>query len=644
MMFTQFLIQLLLFLLLVSVPVFCCVFFQKSFESTLAAACTAVSLLLFLFGLAGILRIGVYAVILLCTAALAVSVYRIARSRSFSDFCRQFFTPGFFVFLVSYAVLTYINYGRPLAGWDEFSHWGDIVKIMLATDKFGTAPGSGSLYQSYPPCVSLFQYLFQRITVALTSGDSICEWRLFFAYQLFFVSFLLQFLDGASFKKTPQVICAALMTFLAPMVFFTECYAEIYIDPFIGIVSGAGLALVFTHKKHDTFYFARILLSVSLLVLVKDAGMLFALFLLIAFMGDHFIRQGDNSEKTSFAQRLKHCLPVLTAGICAFAVPKLLWSANIRLNDADVSFSNRINTTELINVILGRDDSYRSVVWANFWRLFTGKNIIFGTFRISVPCILLTALFIAAVLVLAILLQKRGVLRSSHILLAVLTIGLQFIVYIFGLCVIYMFKFTQHEAVELASWSRYMFIAYLSCWIFIIIMLIELLRTLDAKPYVFAVCALCMILVFVPLRRVGSLALRNGLEAAVEFREERQPLVDTVFSAVGDDNDARINVISQESTGFDFIFMHYALRPYSVSGNWSIGTPFYEGDHWTVDITADEWRESLISSYDYVVICNYNDYFVETYGALFSSPEDIRSDAVYRVCDDGTLELCAAVS
>ena len=166
------------FLVLVSPPLFLSVFRGKRFEETVAVSSGAVILVLFLCGVLGILEAGVYLVLGLALVLAGLSVYRFIRRRD-PGALRAFFTPAFIAFCLIYGFLFFIHFQRLIHEWDEFTHWGDVVKAMTCVDAFSTSPQAHSLFQSYVPGMALFQYLFQKIAM-LFNGGKFADWGLYF--------------------------------------------------------------------------------------------------------------------------------------------------------------------------------------------------------------------------------------------------------------------------------------------------------------------------------------------------------------------------------------------------------------------------------------------------------------------------------
>lgn len=187
------------FVLLCSGGALVCALGRGSFEDALPLTCTAIVTAGFVFGIVGLLPAGFYAALAAAVSAIAAAIYLLVRNGA-GDFRKRFFTPGFFIFAALYIFLAAINYGMRLTSWDEFSHWGDIVKVMTTIGGFGTAAMSDSMFPAYPPAMALFQYFCERIYM-LVSGESMSEWLLYFSYQTFMFAMFFPFLRRFDLKK-----------------------------------------------------------------------------------------------------------------------------------------------------------------------------------------------------------------------------------------------------------------------------------------------------------------------------------------------------------------------------------------------------------------------------------------------------------
>ena len=162
--------DLIIFLILISFSVG--MFFYKyiKLEESLPYTFMGIVLLLFIFGLIKLLKFGVYFICLLSFISWAYSVYKFVKSDNKLKCIKNILTPGFVFFVGMFIFLCILHHGRLITFWDEFSHWGDVVKAMYMINDFSTNPLSLSSGRTYLPGVSLFQYFFQVLAGNFNEG------------------------------------------------------------------------------------------------------------------------------------------------------------------------------------------------------------------------------------------------------------------------------------------------------------------------------------------------------------------------------------------------------------------------------------------------------------------------------------------
>lgn len=633
--------QLLLFLILISGSVWGSAVCKKRFEDLLPLTCTGIVLVLFLCGILGMLKQGVFLVLGISVCLWGYAVYHMIKQRNWSPFKQQFLTPAFFVFTAAYLVLHYTNYGMMASAWDEFSHWADIVKAMVAIDDFGTNPLAQSMFQSYPPGMSLFQYFFQEIYLLLNRGALFSEWRLYFAYQIFFLAFLMPFMRRFSFQKLngSNIFCmctAAMFCCLGPMLVFDDIYIIVMIDAFLGLLTGTGMAMIFVRQEKDWTYDGYILCNLMMLVLAKDAGMLFAVFLLITYV------------LTNLCSRRLMKKKQILWGVLALAsvmLPKWLWSYNIQVNGARKAFSNQFEPVVLWNVLTGADQtSYRTEVLHNFSkRLFTEPFEI-SVFRFKIPYIIAFLLLFALCYAIYRCYKKNNVPCTLGYRIVLVMLSLETIVYVCGLCVTYMFNFSEIEAVGLASFDRYLNIMLQGLLICLLMMVVHLLGNEIVKKR-FVMRAAVILLVLLPWGMIVNVGRRITVSNTVNTRVRYMPIIEQIEQiAAEEEKNLKIQVIAQESAGYHRFILRYSLRPNQIVGAESIGKPFYEDDIYTEEMDAAQWKAQLTEEVDYVALYQLNDYFYEEFSEVFENPADIHENGVYRVDKEtGRLILCESL-
>lgn len=541
-------------------------------------------------------------------------------------------TPGFFFLVTSWIVLSVWNYGRVACNWDEFSHWVDIVKAVTFINDFGTNPAANSTFQSYPPAMMLFQYSLQKLNMLLNPGSGFSEWRTYFGFQIFILSVMLPFFDGLTFRQPVKLMLYGVIYFLAPLLFFGNYYNAVYIDPAVGIFFGAGMAMCILRQRRDGVYTAYICLLCAMLTLSKDVGFGLALVLALAYGVDTLLAGGASGFQKRFY--------VAPAALAAACLPKFLWSWELRSSGARVSFSGKIEWPVLMDVILGRDTSYRSGLVRTYWDALHTKTVALGNIPLKLNYITLLLVFLCVLFLLWKLHKIRQPSEGKRCgVIIALCAGL-LIAYLAGMCVIYMFKFSEYEATHLASMERYLNIAFLGNWLVILLLLArwtcDWCRRWEAKA-----ALLLMLLVVLPVRPFLNFTGGLYIKQSLQVRQPYEQLSGIIAEKC--DGDDRIYFVSQETTGFDYWVSRFNARPNSFNGNftWSIGEAFYEGDIWTKKTAPEEWQKLLTEQYDYVALYKVNDYFLTHFAGLFAEPEAIEVNALYRVnLQTGLLEKC----
>ena len=144
---------------------------------------------------------------------------------------KRIVTPGLFVYMALFAVNVIINQGRILEDYDEFNHWGLIVKNMFLYNTYGTNAESVVLFNEYPPFTAIFQYFFLSIQKIYQ------EDTLIIAQNVLYLSIIIPITRTITWrtnlKKLWMII--PIIVFL-PMIFYENFFLEILVDGLLGIM------------------------------------------------------------------------------------------------------------------------------------------------------------------------------------------------------------------------------------------------------------------------------------------------------------------------------------------------------------------------------------------------------------------------
>ena len=78
-----------------------------------------------------------------------------------SEFRRLFFSAGFTAFLVIFVFVSVWDFQRHFTDYDEFWHWGMMIKESLRLDRFYCVPQSRMvIHKDYPPFLCMLEVFF----------------------------------------------------------------------------------------------------------------------------------------------------------------------------------------------------------------------------------------------------------------------------------------------------------------------------------------------------------------------------------------------------------------------------------------------------------------------------------------------------
>ena len=481
--------------------------------------------------------------------------------------------------------------------------------MLFQLGTFGTIPEADSLFGSYPPGMALMQYFLQMLS------GSFSEWLLYYAYQVFGVTLFMPLCRRIKSGPLGWLLFAA-GVFCAPLLFFPAYYQTILIDGFLGLLAGAGICHLAWGDRKDPVRQLTLCLMVFLLVLTKDAGLLFAMVLALLCWGD-----------CSKGQRL----PVFLGLCLSLVLPRLLWSLLVAAGGAGVAFGGKIDPVQLVNILLWRDGSTRQVIWERFCRGLIAPQIsvislgeLLSVRLPAVAVILGLTVLVAVLLRLSARKQELPASRSREIPAALLV---QSVIYTLGLGVMYLFKMSEGESLELAGFDRYLAIAFQPLWtVAVMALALEIPKLPRAAGFCAAGVLLCLLALTSPPRLLLQWGTRQSVAISQEQRSPYQPLIQQIQEQTPED--ARIFAVCQEDLVYDRLVLHFCIRPRTTAQIWSLGS---KGLPWMENLSREQWKQLLLTDYDYVAIYRLNEEFIRRYGSLFENPGDIRENALFRV-------------
>lgn len=592
-----------------------CSAFKKRIENFFIPSVSFIVFVIYVSGIFGNLRIGALLVSVVALAGLIYSITVFARLKKEEkkEFINLTVTPGSLFFIIATLFFSIRYYGMLCWGWDEFSHWSDIVKVYTLTGKLGSVQ-TQSLFASYIPGMPIFEYYFQALNNGIFAGNNYSEWLLYASYHCFTISVLTLFFEKTKWKDIFPVFFLSVALLLLPCVLFEDFYNYVYIDPIIGILASAAMAYILTCEKKPWIYDVNIFSLTALIVLSKSAGFLFAVFVVVFYVIDLFIEK-----------REKLVLKIIPA-IISLILPKLMWSVYVKSSNIPVKFSGKVDLAELAGILLGRDNSYRTEVLKTFI-----INVKYAT--VNIPNIGLHLDYIwfqiVCVVLIATLLIKNK--KKTMGILSAIILLMQTWIYMFGTMVAYMFKFSESEALSLASFVRYISVGHLALFGVLVLLAADSYRKINKK--VLLACLLVLMIMVLPKGNMINLITGKTVSKSIEYRIEydKDGFEQKIKSLP---EGSRIFFISQQDNGIDYWIMKYVSRPNLFNQNfqWSITTE-NPGEYDRL-ISEKDLINELKLNYDYVAVYKSDERLSNDYSTLF--PERDNDKTIYKIDKEST--------
>ncbi|MGL5350480.1 MAG: hypothetical protein ACRDA0_07965 [Cetobacterium sp.] len=502
----------------------------------------------------------------------------------------NFFTKiGLIYFCVIFLFSILFPYNREFVSWDEFSHWGLVVKNMYTLNSFGNLKEATTLFKGYPPAMSIFQYFFIKLSGTYRENLAFSA-MIFFNLSLF--SLLLKNIKNLIEAILLSVLIIGFSSFISLGV-----YSTIYIDLSLGFLSAYILFINFKNEVTNKISIVNLSLALFILPLMKSSGTFLGVMILILILLD--LSEEEIQIKEKF---LKASILVLF-----IIAGKYSWDIYTKLtSDFTGAWGGMKNftLTKILNFwLIASGEKYQFEVKSNFINALSEKRFdifLINYYKVSMLSISLIVIFISILIYLCF--EKNRKLKRS--LLYVNFIGL---IYIFSLLNLYIYTFSEYEAVRLASFERYLntYLVLISTFLFYVI--INEVNKFNKK--ILKVFLLFIIIIGLKIQYKNIKLEFFKKIKRIEFNENLKRVINK--------ND-KLYFICQASNGYEYWVARYEYTPAHMIENWSwsIGEKYSAEDVWTQNITLDQFEENLKKA-TYVYLYKIDEKFIEKYGDIF---------------------------
>lgn len=555
---------------------------------------------------------------LLYGGAVAYIVYLLVKERS--RVTEALKSPGLIVWAILFVYIIAINWGRVYSSWDEFSHWGLVVKNMYLFDSFGNHEYSTVVFGEYPPALALWQYFVTKLC------GTYSESAVYMATGWFVAALCTLLVSRFTDKKIVAAFVSALVLIFMPLIFYPSYLVLLYVDPFMGMLLGYILVFDYISDRRDAFYCVNMFAAIAILCLVKTTGAFLALVAIAIIVISDLLRKRGKGNL-----RVWCVMPV------ALLFGKYSWDWYLQITGFHAAWgSNSVSLQGIVSLLSGGMQKYQRDSILNFIDALSSYK--FGGNAVTMHLPTWIALFV--ILFLMILHFEKGTERKKHgkCLMAGLFAG--FAVFLISLQVLYLFTYTPAEAMTLASFDRYVG-TFLVAIAYVIVGILVAQWADRGKGSTAVAVSMCALLFFMPLSHIFDVSVLAPIQCnkSAAYREEHLQI--TQYSDILDYTKDKVMYISQEDNGIDKMILSYLIAPVPSDGTvWSFGGPYEEIDNWSRIMTPQELVAHIKEQgCTYVYVFGSNDYFTETFGELFEG-QQIQEKCLYRyLAEEDRLEL-----
>ena len=664
------------------------VLFKRKLAETVFITMVAVIFILYCFSLLNIqgsLLYGIFFIAALAVFSIIFLVIKFFKNRELIQDAQLL--RGCLIYLILLIVSLIFNYGRIFTLWDEFSHWGTIVKHFFVMDALGTVehPNYELFCADYIPGVSLIKYFFTRFS------NQFVEHNAYIALNMLYFSMVMPLVKDLLNRKKWVLQALLLMALIVlPMAaspIHFHFYRILYVDLIMGTFFGFAMLYYFMYRYEGSVYGTLMVSAAAfMVVMTKDIGLAIALGVVAIILADLVlfrrkeIKNMLSGESCNVRKIGKFALLLLPLIMVLFA--NYSWANLITRSGIDLSFY--IPTLRDVGNVFTGDLEPHQLATRNYSiaainnRLIINQTVSISTF---------TIMFLSALTALSILLRK--LYGGARMLTAgiILTAGLY--VYLFVIQLVMIFHFNEREGIQLASYERYVSTYTLGMLIFLVVFFVknlELKQEFDYKSLFkftkpekknsdqkigLATCFSFLKMNIVPI--IACFGILVSAYAASIFtlrvhRHQNLRFIAEVLTAHGRYDERYMTtalrkwmpyfveedpyLIDQGGFGFDMWMMRYELMPHARLANirsvteegnqdYSLNTFYVHGelDDFTFVTTPEAWEQHVFDrGYTLVYVWRADDTLRYVFGEFFVGEVD--DDMLFRVTnEDGNLVL-----
>ncbi len=402
----------------------------SNFSSYIVVFC-CIALVVFFSGMISSLELSTYLIFIL---GLILFLYFGIKEKAFNKIAIESISLIHIAFVLIGSVMCIILLNTNFIHYDNFSHWGTVVKYMLSTNEFPTATTTLIEFSDYPLGASSFIYYVCKI-VGNTQGI-----MLFGQAILIFAAFYAMF-DIIKEKKRMLLYVVLALGLCTTSVFNLSIRMNnLLVDFLLPILAVSALSLIYSNRNHLDKLWIQIIPIVGLLLVVKNTGIFF-IFTVFCYLGFVVIRNCVRGETRNNIKKLLYCGSTIVLGV----LPLLIWNSYHHLKFAGVDTKFNMSQSNMEQVVSSKTPEQIQDILDTF--LSTSLDI---SNQATFMFILINVVGIIAYIIV-----KNKINTKVYFLRVLLFTDILVVVYYIGLLGMYVFLMPLDEALRIAGFERY---------------------------------------------------------------------------------------------------------------------------------------------------------------------------------------------
>lgn len=574
--------------------------------------------------------IGYYINIIFSLLGVILLIFKPATRKKIKD---NYFSNGFFAFIILYIFVYIFDLKRSFSHWDEFSHWGVMVKEMIRLDKFYSIDSSTLMaHKDYPPILQIFEMFYCKLSGGYNEAYLIRSIHLF-SLSLIVLPIIDEFKKFNNIKSFIKFVLVVVSIIFIAYLFILlydghGVINSIYNDYFMAILTAYSMFIIIINKKiFSKFNIINLSLSLSFLVLTKQMGLPLFLMIIFIYIFDIILKLKNDKSLNKIKNiifKRKNLKRIIFIFIALILIPLGLyfgWSKYVKIIGCDSQFNlSDIKINELYGIIRGvSGEEWQHTASKNYYNaLFnsniTTSNILTLSYLQSIILIFIFLLFIWK--------YFKNKFYKNQFLSINTTLFFGAIGYAFVMLLLYVFSFGSYEGPNLASFDRYMATYIIICLVVIIYLIgIVVSRSKNKKKelYLFILCGLLFI---------------------IQSPNKMVALIPSISSPVENVYSYNANIISNKTKDFDKIY----IIAQNTSGEYQFFVKYYCNPRLTnlhyFNLPVDNninprtyYNDNMLEymkDFDYLYLALIDDSFIEKYSFMFGN-EKIEQYGLYKI-------------